>query len=107
MTELGLPTWLYPVAGALVVLALLAATYRLWLRLLGVVLVPDDSVGVVYKKFVLMGSNRALPEGCIVAPSASNSKRNIARSPRSVSSKKPCPLKSPNGTRVWMALVRR
>jgi uncharacterized membrane protein YqiK len=45
----------------------LALGYRWVLRLLGVIMVPDDSVGVMTKKFVLFGSNRRLPAGRIVA----------------------------------------
>jgi uncharacterized membrane protein YqiK len=56
-----------PLAIGLVTLVALAATYRLWIRLFGIVLVPDHAVGVVYKKFVLLGANRALPDGAIVA----------------------------------------
>jgi uncharacterized membrane protein YqiK len=41
--------------------------YRWVLWLLGVIIVPDDSIGVVTKKFVLFGSNRTLPAGRIVA----------------------------------------
>ncbi|WP_204310239.1 hypothetical protein, partial [Enterobacter cloacae] len=33
----------------------------------GVIIVPDDSIGVVTKKFVLFGSNRSLPDGRILA----------------------------------------
>ena len=36
-------------------------------RLLGIVIVPDDSIGLVTKKFVLLGSHRELPPGKIVA----------------------------------------
>jgi uncharacterized membrane protein YqiK len=52
---------------ALIVAAALLAAYRLILWLLGVVIIPDDSVGVVTKKFVLVGKNRRLPDGRIVA----------------------------------------
>jgi uncharacterized membrane protein YqiK len=45
----------------------LALSYRWVLRLLGVIMVPDDSVGVMTKKFVLFGANRRLPAGRIVA----------------------------------------
>ncbi|HEY2686096.1 MAG TPA: SPFH domain-containing protein [Steroidobacteraceae bacterium] len=45
----------------------LLACYRVLLWLMGVVVVPDDSVGVVTKKFVLFGRNRSLPGGRIVA----------------------------------------
>jgi uncharacterized membrane protein YqiK len=52
--------------SAAVVVALLAG-YRLMLWLFGVVIIPDDSVGVVTKKFVLFGSHRKLPDGTIIA----------------------------------------
>ena len=37
------------------------------LKLLGVIIVPDDSIGTVTKKFVLFGSHRNLPDGQIIA----------------------------------------
>lgn len=49
----------------LVVAAL--ACYPLILRMFGVVVIPQNSIGVVDKKFVLMGKNRTLPEGQIIA----------------------------------------
>src|SRR5271155_2726020 len=54
------------IVGVLAVL-FLTLSYRWVLRLLGVIMVPDDSVGVVTKKFVLLGKNRRLPAGCIIA----------------------------------------
>ncbi|HMD28562.1 MAG TPA: SPFH domain-containing protein [Steroidobacteraceae bacterium] len=54
------------IVGMLAVL-FLALSYRWVLRLLGVIMVPDDSVGVMTKKFVLFGANRRLPAGRIVA----------------------------------------
>jgi hypothetical protein len=53
--------------AAIIVAAVLLAAYRLILWVLGVVIIPDDSVGVVTKKFVLVGKNRRLPDGKIVA----------------------------------------
>ena len=41
--------------------------YRQLLRLFGVVVVPDSSIGVATKKFVLVGKNRRLPDGKIIA----------------------------------------
>jgi uncharacterized membrane protein YqiK len=41
--------------------------YRLIFRLVGAVIIPQDSIGVVNRKFVLLGKNRTLPDGCIVA----------------------------------------
>ncbi len=45
----------------------LLVCYRWVLALCGVILVPDDSVGVMTKKFVIVGKNRRLPAGRIVA----------------------------------------
>jgi len=44
---------------------LLAYKWILWLS--GVVIVPDDSIGVVIRKFVLLGAHRSLPDGAIIA----------------------------------------
>jgi uncharacterized membrane protein YqiK len=46
---------------------ILLLLYRPLLRLCGVVVIPDDSIGVVTKKFVVFGSHRNLPAGKIVA----------------------------------------
>lgn len=46
------------------------ALWRLWqplLWLFGVIIVPDDSLGMLTKKFVLFGGHRALPDGRIIA----------------------------------------
>jgi len=51
----------------IVAVVVLIASYRFWLWLCGVVIVPDDAVGMVTKKFVLFGSNRRLPDGRIIA----------------------------------------
>ncbi|HME37922.1 MAG TPA: SPFH domain-containing protein [Steroidobacteraceae bacterium] len=53
-------------AGVLAAI-ILALCYRWVLALCGVIIVPDDSVGVMTKKFVLFGKNRRLPAGRIVA----------------------------------------
>lgn len=58
--HLGTIFWLITVV---VVLSL----YKWVFRLFGIVIVPDDSIGTVTKKFVLFGSNRELPPGKIVA----------------------------------------
>ena len=42
--------------------------FRPILRLfLGMVIVPEDRIGVVVKKFVLLGANKELPDGRILA----------------------------------------
>ena len=48
-----------------VVLAL--ALHRLFLRLFGMVIIPEDSIGIVTKKFVLFGEHKSLPDGTVVA----------------------------------------
>jgi uncharacterized membrane protein YqiK len=48
-------------------LILLALAHRQILWFFGVILVPDDSVGVVTKKFALFGKHRGLPDGSIIA----------------------------------------
>ncbi len=53
-------------AIALAIVVLLAF-FRVWLRLLGIVTIPDNAIGLVTKKFVVMGSNRQLPPGRILA----------------------------------------
>jgi uncharacterized membrane protein YqiK len=54
------------VIGTLVVFVLLAS-YRRVLWLFGVIVVPDDCIGIVTKKFVLFGSHKTLPDGSIIA----------------------------------------
>ena len=41
--------------------------YRWIARLFGVVIIPEDSIGIVNKKYVVFGKNRTLPDGAIVA----------------------------------------
>ena len=48
-------------------LLVLALSYKLVARLCGVIFIPDDSIGLVTKKFALLGQNRELPPGRIVA----------------------------------------
>jgi uncharacterized membrane protein YqiK len=51
--------------GALLALMVLAP--RLILPFFGIILIPQDSVGVVTKKYSLRGRNRSLPDGRIIA----------------------------------------
>ncbi|MFO1400358.1 MAG: SPFH domain-containing protein [Steroidobacteraceae bacterium] len=46
---------------------LIVMSYKSLLWLCGVIIVPDDSIGVVTKKFVLFGTHRSLPDGRIIA----------------------------------------
>ena len=41
--------------------------FKLILRLFGVVMIPEDSIGIVNKKFVLLGEHKTLPDGQIIA----------------------------------------
>ncbi|MEZ0371008.1 MAG: SPFH domain-containing protein [Candidatus Sericytochromatia bacterium] len=52
--------WLLPLIGVLIF-------HKLILRIFGVVIIPQDSIGVVNKKFVIAGKNRTLPDGAIIA----------------------------------------
>lgn len=42
-------------------------SYKLVLRLFGVVIIPESSIGIVNKKFVIFGKNKRLPDGQIIA----------------------------------------
>jgi hypothetical protein len=56
---------LVPMIALAFVLLLALLFYRTFVRLFGVVIVPEDSVGVVNKKYVVVGQNRTLPAGAI------------------------------------------
>lgn len=45
----------------------LALAYRQIMWLFGMIVIADDSIGVVTKKFALLGAQRSLPDGCIIA----------------------------------------
>ena len=50
-----------------ILIIILLIANKLVLRLFGVVMVSEDSLGVVNKKWVLFGKNRTLPDGAIIA----------------------------------------
>ncbi|MEP6667962.1 MAG: SPFH domain-containing protein [Chthoniobacter sp.] len=66
-----MPTTLPPAVVALVAILVLVVlimmTYRLILRFFGVVIIREDCIGIVNKKFVLVGSHKTLPDGQIIA----------------------------------------
>ena len=65
---IGLPFGpLSPLIVLAVAVLFVVLFYRWIARLFGVVIVPEDSVGVVNKKYVVFGQHRTLPEGSIVA----------------------------------------
>ncbi len=51
----------------IIAIAVFLVSYKLWLRLLGVVIIPESTMGIVNKKWVLFGKNRTLPDGTIIA----------------------------------------
>src|SRR5262245_64444299 len=51
--------------GLLILIVLVA--HKKVLRLIGIFVVPEDSVAIVIKKFVLIGENKTLPDGRIIA----------------------------------------
>jgi uncharacterized membrane protein YqiK len=53
--------------GLIVLALIIIALNKLFLRLLGVVIIPNDCIGIINKKFVLVGKNKTLPDGTIVA----------------------------------------
>lgn len=59
--EILLKFWWVPV------LLILVAAYRFVFQILGIVIVPEDKIGLVTKKFVLFGDKRELPAGRIIA----------------------------------------
>lgn len=60
LTVLGHYWWI-----AIIIIA--ALCYKLIFRLLGIIMVPEDSLGLITKKFVLFGTDKTLPDGRIIA----------------------------------------
>jgi uncharacterized membrane protein YqiK len=54
------------IVGVGLLMALIVG-YKLLLRLFGVLIVPEDCLGIINKKFVVVGANRTLPDGAIIA----------------------------------------
>ena len=57
----------WPYVASVLLIAAIFLGRRLLLSLCGVIIVADDSVGLVTKKFVLFGTHRRLPAGRIIA----------------------------------------
>jgi uncharacterized membrane protein YqiK len=55
------------VVTGIVLFIVVAIFWKAFLWLFGVIIVPDDSIGTVTKKFVIFGANRNMPDGQIVA----------------------------------------
>jgi uncharacterized membrane protein YqiK len=56
-----------PIIALALLFMLVALFYRYVARLFGVVMVPEDSAGIVNKKYVVVGQHRTLPAGAIIA----------------------------------------
>jgi len=67
MNSLMIPQHLITLAGITFALLVFLACHQLILRLFGVVIIPEDSIGIVNKKWVLFGANKTLPDGEIIA----------------------------------------
>lgn len=63
--EFIIQNWHWFLGGAIALVFLLLYRQVLWLC--GVIIIPDDSIGLVTKKFVIFGKRRRLPDGRIVA----------------------------------------
>ncbi|MDB5282679.1 MAG: band 7 protein, partial [Bacteroidota bacterium] len=55
------------IAVPIVVIVLMLVFYRFLFRLFGIIIVPEDRIGLVTKKFALSGQNKQLPDGRIIA----------------------------------------
>jgi len=49
------------------VIIILAVCYKYVLRFFGVIVIPNDVIGIVNKRFVIFGMHRTLPDGSIIA----------------------------------------
>lgn len=58
---------LVTVVCVLAALGIMAVLWRHVVRVLGVVFVPETSIGIVNKRFVVFGKNKTLPDGSLVA----------------------------------------
>ena len=50
-----------------IVLIILLVGFKLVLRLFGIIIVPENTIGLVNKKFVVFGDHKTLPDGQIIA----------------------------------------
>lgn len=60
---LEIPAWSYYAIWGVAIIALLFCTKSI----LGIVFIAEDRIGIITKKFVLVGANKDLPEGRIIA----------------------------------------
>jgi len=62
-----LPTSQVSTAVIIAIIVLSLIFYKLILRIIGVVIIPQNGIGIVTKKFVLLGGNKTLADGEIIA----------------------------------------
>ena len=53
--------------GTILLVLAVVLFWKAFLWLFGIIIVPDDSLGTVTKKFVIFGANSNLPDGQIIA----------------------------------------
>ena len=51
----------------ILLMIVLFVSYKLVLRIFGVIVIPNDVIGIVNKRFVIFGTHRTLPDGSIIA----------------------------------------
>lgn len=66
-TETTVVSYLPYVIGGIVAVIALLFGYKLVLRVFGIIIIPEDSIGIVNKKWVLFGQNKTMPDGAIIA----------------------------------------
>lgn len=65
--ETAVMSYLPYVIGGVLGLVFLLFGYKLILRVFGIIIIPEDSIGIINKKWVLFGQNKTLPDGTIIA----------------------------------------
>lgn len=66
MSAAAVKTWVMYGISTLLVLSVVLG-WRAWLRLFGIVVIPENTIGVINKKFVVFGQHRTLPDGAVIA----------------------------------------
>jgi len=51
----------------ILLIIILIVSYKLVLRVFGIIVIPNDVIGIVNKRFVIFGKHRTLPDGSIIA----------------------------------------
>jgi uncharacterized membrane protein YqiK len=51
----------------ILIIILFVVSYKFVLRFFGILIIPNDTIGIVNKRFVIFGMHRTLPDGAIIA----------------------------------------